>query len=92
MCHSTSPDESCFHGDELWLIRGIGTGCNFLLLAISWKGAEFFSKFNVIFFAIQMISIVYGLISFLVPHTYDGIDTDSGEVRDLWRPATTHTH
>lgn len=80
VCHTDSADEACFHGDAGWLIRGIGTGCNLLLLGVSWAGAEFFSRFNIIFFAIQMASILYGLVSFLVPHTYDGTNTDNGEL------------
>ena len=79
ICHTGAADESCFHGDAGWLIRGIGTGCNFLLLAVSWAGAEFFSKFNVLFFVVQMASIAYGLVSFLVPHVYNGTNTDTGE-------------
>lgn len=37
-----------------WIVRGIGSAGLFCVLLISVAGAEFFSRFNVMFFAVSL--------------------------------------
>lgn len=69
----------CYDHSIEWLTTGIGSMCLLLTLAISLAGAEFFAKFNVAFFAIQVVAIVTGVISFLHPHSFESVFTESGQ-------------
>eukprot|EP00730_Choanoeca_flexa_P006996 TRINITY_DN12262_c0_g1_i3.p1 TRINITY_DN12262_c0_g1~~TRINITY_DN12262_c0_g1_i3.p1 ORF type:complete len:937 (+),score=236.23 TRINITY_DN12262_c0_g1_i3:83-2893(+) len=69
------PDTS----EPLWMIRGIGSAGLLFVLSISLTGAEFFAKFNVMFFAIQFGAIAIAMVSFWVPHHFDSYDTVTGD-------------
>eukprot|EP00043_Microstomoeca_roanoka_P013127 m.128609 g.128609 ORF g.128609 m.128609 type:complete len:955 (-) comp15674_c0_seq2:46-2910(-) len=62
----------------MWVVRLIGSLGLLFILFISLMGAEFFAKFNVLFFIIQFGSIAVGMISFLIPHQFDSHFTSNG--------------
>jgi hypothetical protein len=73
-CHAKGAPRDCipghlFVGTIEWTVAAIGSVSLALCLAISLKGAGFFAKFNVVFFAIQMLATAWGIVSFLVPQT-----------------------
>jgi hypothetical protein len=51
--------------------------CLFVCLLVSLAGAHFFTKFNVLLFAIQIVGTFIGIFSFLIPHEYSGQDLNS---------------
>eukprot|EP00049_Salpingoeca_infusionum_P003406 m.66341 g.66341 ORF g.66341 m.66341 type:complete len:950 (+) comp12112_c1_seq1:280-3129(+) len=61
-----------------WIVRAIGSCGLFFVLAISLAGAEFFAKFNILFFVIQFGSIFVGMVSMTVPHSFTGQSTFNG--------------
>lgn len=61
-----------------WLRIGFASAGLAFILVISLVGAGFFARFNTAFFIIQTGAILYGFISFLHPHSFTSVDTDSG--------------
>lgn len=57
---ATAVQQTWFASSSHWVTTGIGAICLVVILAISTMGAEAFSRFNIWFFAIQMLSIVLG--------------------------------
>eukprot|EP00042_Codosiga_hollandica_P044889 m.448610 g.448610 ORF g.448610 m.448610 type:complete len:968 (-) comp56892_c1_seq3:2431-5334(-) len=56
--------------DPYWTRVWVSSVCLMVCFLNSWAGARYFTRFNIIMFVIQMGAAAYGVLCFLIPHSY----------------------